>query len=555
MKPRCPDFHLLVMSSDLNINCGVLGHVDSGKTSLCRALSSIKSTASLDKHPQSQERGITIDLGFSSFDLLCGVGFPRTIVTLIDCPGHASLIRAVLGAAAIIDLCLLVIDIRKGFQAQSIECLTVAEIVTRNLVVVVNKADMISEDQLADFERNFRAKARDAMMKTRFGPDVPLCFVSAFTRDGLDNLTELIRKIAVCSPPRKPEGLLHIAYDHCFQVKGQGAVVTGTVVSGSVCRGDKLYFPDSGEIRDVRSIQIFRRPTEKAQQGDRIGISVPGLSTNNKERGDIFGYGDSSLSRANVAVFMVRKARYFKETLANSCLQVTLGHQHAMAKMFFFEPILSVNTSLDSKRTISEPGSSVGTIGKGLLLDDLDLDWRIAQDSLNGPQKRFKLIESIDERDLVAESALCLIMFDRKLTFFPMCAIIATRIDMFPGKCGSRIALYGRHLTADIDWLCRAIIKEKRKSGEIVRKLDDSTYLVKGLLKKEGGDLSQLIGKDIIHDGTQMKGTIESTFGKSGLLRTRFLEPIVAKLSDSVTLVVQKSAIQKAIESHQHLSQ
>ena len=51
----------------LNINVGVLGHVDSGKTSLSRALSTVGSTAAFDKHPQSKERGITLDLGFSSF--------------------------------------------------------------------------------------------------------------------------------------------------------------------------------------------------------------------------------------------------------------------------------------------------------------------------------------------------------------------------------------------------------------------------------------------------------------------------------------------------------
>lgn len=50
-----------------NVNVGVLGHVDSGKTSLVAALSTILSTAALDKHPQSRERGITLDLGFSSF--------------------------------------------------------------------------------------------------------------------------------------------------------------------------------------------------------------------------------------------------------------------------------------------------------------------------------------------------------------------------------------------------------------------------------------------------------------------------------------------------------
>jgi selenocysteine-specific elongation factor len=51
----------------LNINVGILGHVDSGKTSLSRALSTMASTNAFDKNPQSKERGITLDLGFSSF--------------------------------------------------------------------------------------------------------------------------------------------------------------------------------------------------------------------------------------------------------------------------------------------------------------------------------------------------------------------------------------------------------------------------------------------------------------------------------------------------------
>ena len=69
-----------------NINCGILGHVDSGKTTLSKCLSQIGSTNSFDKNPQSKERGITLDLGFSSF---CPRDDVR--VTLVDCPGHGSL--------------------------------------------------------------------------------------------------------------------------------------------------------------------------------------------------------------------------------------------------------------------------------------------------------------------------------------------------------------------------------------------------------------------------------------------------------------------------------
>lgn len=48
----------------LNFNIGVLGHVDSGKTSLAKALSTVASTACFDKNPQSKQRGITLDLGY-----------------------------------------------------------------------------------------------------------------------------------------------------------------------------------------------------------------------------------------------------------------------------------------------------------------------------------------------------------------------------------------------------------------------------------------------------------------------------------------------------------
>jgi len=117
----------------LNVNIGVLGHIDSGKTSLCRALSTVASTAGFDKSPQSKERGITLDLGFSAFVIavpqwlrakesalakeqdrenhLDGVEFLQ--FTLVDCPGHAGLMKTVIGGASIIDIMVLVVDCQK----------------------------------------------------------------------------------------------------------------------------------------------------------------------------------------------------------------------------------------------------------------------------------------------------------------------------------------------------------------------------------------------------------------------------------------------------------
>lgn len=136
----------------LNFNVGVLGHVDSGKTALAKALSTTASTASFDKNPQSKERGITLDLGFSSFQ----VPYPAHLVndensydllqfTLVDCPGHASLIRTIIGGAQIIDMMLLVVDVTKGMQTQTAECLVIGQILCEKMVVVLNKVDLLKE--------------------------------------------------------------------------------------------------------------------------------------------------------------------------------------------------------------------------------------------------------------------------------------------------------------------------------------------------------------------------------------------------------------------------
>ena len=139
-----------------NVNVGVLGHVDSGKTSLVAALSDPQklSTAALDKNPQSAQRGITLDLGFSAFavPLPAHLAAPSAAgsdpppppgaelqFTLVDCPGHASLIRTIIGGAQIIDLMVLVVDVTKGIQTQTAECLVVGEILTQHLVVALNK--------------------------------------------------------------------------------------------------------------------------------------------------------------------------------------------------------------------------------------------------------------------------------------------------------------------------------------------------------------------------------------------------------------------------------
>ena len=85
-------------------------------------------------------------------------------ITLVDCPGHASLIRTIIGGifssvyeyeywqsyflgAQIIDLMFLVIDVTKGIQTQTAECLIIGEITCDKMIVILNKIDLIEESQ------------------------------------------------------------------------------------------------------------------------------------------------------------------------------------------------------------------------------------------------------------------------------------------------------------------------------------------------------------------------------------------------------------------------
>lgn len=65
----------------------------------------------------------------------------------MDCPGHASLIRTIIGGAQIIDMMLLVVDVNKGIQTQTAECIVIGEITADRMIIVLNKVDMIPPEE------------------------------------------------------------------------------------------------------------------------------------------------------------------------------------------------------------------------------------------------------------------------------------------------------------------------------------------------------------------------------------------------------------------------
>lgn len=175
-------------SSSSNLLLLLVGHVDEGKTALARCLSTLASTASLDKAPQSKERGMTLDLGFSllEFNKISSTSSTSTSsidrITLVDSPGHSSLIKAVIQGASTSDLSLLLLDSRIGknmsetvneneiFKTSTIESIALSEILLKKLIIVLNKSDLLPEVE----EENIERKEEEDIWWKKISAIVPL---------------------------------------------------------------------------------------------------------------------------------------------------------------------------------------------------------------------------------------------------------------------------------------------------------------------------------------------------------------------------------------------
>lgn len=252
---------------------GTAGHVDHGKTALIKALTGID----CDTHKEEKERGITINLGFAHLDLPSGEN-----VGIVDVPGHRDFIRTMVAGAYGIDMVMLVIAADSGVMPQTVEHLNIIQSLgIRQGLVALTKTDLVDEETLD--------LARLEVMEFLEGTSLehaPIVPVSAVTGNGLgvlvNEIVALIPKI-----PDKPAGSVFRMYiDRLFNMKGQGYVVTGTVMNGSVKIGEELYLlPGFDKKMKVRQIQRHGQTVDSVCAGDRAALNLSGINAEDFERG------------------------------------------------------------------------------------------------------------------------------------------------------------------------------------------------------------------------------------------------------------------------------
>ncbi|MCK4287359.1 MAG: selenocysteine-specific translation elongation factor, partial [Candidatus Lokiarchaeota archaeon] len=275
------------------------------------------STAGIDAHPQSKERGITIDIGFTSFML------DEYIVTLVDGPGHADLIKISASQVEIIDCALIVIDINKGPQVQTGEHLIMIESLNiEKIIVILNKIDLFK----GDIEEEVK-KIRIFFGTTSFGSNVQIFTVSAKNEKGFEKLKEGILKIInKLNLKRDIAGSVIIPIDHYFPIKGIGAILTGTLLSGQLKLNQTLEILPIKSSGRVKSIQIFHQNVENAKAGDRIGINMKGIDIRKLYRGCYATNNPEAFDYCDIIEVKVNNHKLFKrKTGFGTQVHITIG--------------------------------------------------------------------------------------------------------------------------------------------------------------------------------------------------------------------------------------
>ena len=212
----------------------VMGHVDHGKTSLLDAIRSTKVTA-------REAGGITQHIGASV------VSINNQNITFLDTPGHEAFTAMRMRGANSTDIAILVVAADDGVMPQTIEAINHAKAAGVEIIVAINKIDKPT----ANIDRVKQELSEHQLIPEDWGGSTIFCPVSAHTKEGIDNLLEMVLLTAEvmelkANPKRKARGLVIEAQLD----KGRGAVATVLVQKGTLRVGDPIACGSSyGKVR------------------------------------------------------------------------------------------------------------------------------------------------------------------------------------------------------------------------------------------------------------------------------------------------------------------
>ncbi len=258
-----------------NLIIGTAGHVDHGKTALVGTLTGIET----DRLKEERERGLSIELGFAYFDLP-----DNSRAGIVDVPGHEKFIRNMLSGAYGMDIVLFVVDAKEGVQEQTLEHLAILDLLSiSNGILVMTKSDLATPDELQEATE----MTQEILVGTSL-EGIPSVSVSSITGDGIEKLKRMIvEQVNIATDKQIIDGIPRLYVDRVFSIQGFGAVVTGTLIGGTVNKDQRMVILPQGDIVRVRGIQVHNEPANVAQAGQRTALNLSGITAQKIQRGDV----------------------------------------------------------------------------------------------------------------------------------------------------------------------------------------------------------------------------------------------------------------------------
>ena len=256
-----------------HIIIGTAGHIDHGKTTLIHALTG----RNTDRLKEEQKRGITIELGFTWFDLK-----DHTRCGIIDVPGHEKFINNMVAGVVGMDLVLMVVAADEGIMPQTKEHLDILGLLgIEKTILVLNKCDIVDEEWLSMMEEDVKEELKGTIME-----GAPVARVSAMTGEGIEELKELIMHMVKDDVKEKDvNSIPRLPVDRVFSMPGFGTVVTGTLLSGSISKNDTLEVFPIGKECKIRNIQVHETNQEKCEAGQRVALNISNIHKDELHRG------------------------------------------------------------------------------------------------------------------------------------------------------------------------------------------------------------------------------------------------------------------------------
>jgi selenocysteine-specific elongation factor len=348
---------------------GTAGHIDHGKSSLVEALTGTHP----DRLEEEKRRGITIDLGFAFMEL------PGLKIGFVDVPGHERFVRNMLAGVGGIDLVVLVVAADEGIKPQTREHFDICRLLgIERGIVALTKSDLVEPDAL-DLVR----LEIDEFVRGSFLSGAPIVPLSARTGAGLDAFKRELQTAAEAASARATDSQTRLPIDRAFAMKGFGAVVTGTLISGAIHNEDELELYPTGQRIRVRGLHSGGAAIARATAGQRTAVNLAGIDLEKIERGMVLAPAgafdattriDARISLLPSAKPLKNRARvHFHHGSAERVAEVILlggatelkPGESSYGQLRLDAPLLA----LPGDRFILRRLSPVITIGGGIVLD------------------------------------------------------------------------------------------------------------------------------------------------------------------------------------------